>query len=109
MGGFFVGDARAHGEVCVDRDALVTHLKKNWKETVVGQGVMPDGALAQLLRSDDGQTWTVIAIKPNGAACVLLIGSDWETISQRTNGARFVPPAGRSALWRVDPAQAVGP
>ena len=109
MGGFFVGDARAHNVVCIDRDTLMIHLSRDWGEAAVGQGVMADGSLAQVFRSDGGETWSIVITRPNGLACVVLVGSDWETMGERTNGARFVPPAGRSALWRVDPAQAIGP
>ena len=80
----------------------------------MGQGVMADGSLAQVFRSVGGETWSIVITRPNGLACLVLNGSDWEAIpwhlpEPKTNGARFVPAVGHSMSFRwLESSQGVG-
>lgn len=63
---------------CGPRGILIAELAKTYDERPVSYGIMPDGALLEVLVGPDGN-WTILVTQPGGPACVLVYGLDWET------------------------------
>ena len=62
---------------CWPRDRLVTDLAARWGESPVGRGMAGAGLLVELFATPDGSGWTLVAVSPDGRACVLAAGHDW--------------------------------
>ena len=70
--------APAVGGVCFPREAVLAHLMDRYQEEPIGAGtVNNDGTRLEILRADDGSTWTVIISHPNGFSCLIASGEDW--------------------------------
>lgn len=66
---------------CGSYEAFAARLGDKWNETVRGRGLAAGEAYVLVLfHSASGDTWTVMAVKPDGTACVLAAGSGWETV-----------------------------
>lgn len=63
---------------CASREHVVDWLKREYDEVPVARGTVK-GNLVELFTSPDGNTWTIIATRPNGAACPVASGDGWET------------------------------
>ena len=63
---------------CNFHDTMVKSLKDNWDESVVGMGINNAGALVELFISPEGETYTIVVVRPDGWACVVTTGKDWK-------------------------------
>ena len=62
---------------CADRAEIVAALGKKYKEVGRFAGLSDRGVLLEIFASDDG-TWTALASSPDGRACMLEAGKQWE-------------------------------
>ena len=66
---------------CEDHAQIVVRLKTKFHEERAAVGENQYGWLIELFESPDGKTWTLVATRPGGAACVFGIGGDWQTVA----------------------------
>lgn len=65
---------------CLKRSTAVKHLGKKYSETPVATGLTNNGAVLEVLSSKTGQNWTIIVTLPNGTACMIAAGQNWEKV-----------------------------
>jgi hypothetical protein len=65
---------------CEDHEQMILKLDTKFREQRAQVGVNQYGWLIELFESADGKTWTLVATRPGGPACVFGIGSDWQTL-----------------------------
>lgn len=63
---------------CAPAGDLLRHLDGKYGERPAGRGLSNRGVLVLLTRSADGATWTLMALLPDGTACLLDGGEDWQ-------------------------------
>ena len=78
--GFDWGSAKAEGAKCGKRDALVTMLKKRYKEVPVGLGISQKNTEAFEIFVSEKGTWTVTMTMSNGLTCVMAVGHSWQKL-----------------------------
>ena len=59
------------------REAITKPLQEHHGEAKVADGITEGGALAELWLSPAG-SWTLVIILPNGHACMLASGQNWQ-------------------------------
>jgi len=80
-GAFWLGIGSAVAQqACDKRTKLLDHLKRKYEEAPTALGVANNGGLVELLKTEEGKTWTLIITLPNGMTCLLAAGEDWEDI-----------------------------
>lgn len=72
--------------VCADRAQVLDHLTRAYSERRIALGVAGAGGVIELLTRADGRTWTIILSRPDGSACVLATGEDWQRVSPEKRG-----------------------
>jgi len=90
--------ANAQNSPCGPREAVATALEQGFGEERVSHGVLDSGALLELWAAHDGSTWTLLAVRPDGVACVVATGNSWTMPTPRDvyfDGPR--PPKRRDA------------
>lgn len=65
---------------CGSRAELVRHLARNFHEAPAAAGIADNGALLEVFASRDGETWTVAVTLPNGIACLVATGQQWQEV-----------------------------
>jgi hypothetical protein len=70
--------AAAGSPPCASRPEILKQLSKQYNEAPVALGLANNGALIELLTSDDGKTWTIMLSRPNGSSCLVAAGQGWE-------------------------------
>jgi hypothetical protein len=73
---------------CGDRHDVLAKLKTEFHETPSAFGLTEEGAVVELMTSDNG-SWTLLLSFPGGRSCLIALGNNWE-------GAKPKPP-GRDA------------
>lgn len=76
--------AAAQQPNCKPRAEMLADLKQRYGEDIIGGGISDRGLLMILLRSPLGETWSVVAMRTDGQACIVDGGTDWTD---------YVPPA----------------
>jgi hypothetical protein len=66
---------------CENHAHLVLRLEAKFHEQRAEVGVNQYGWLIELFESADGKTWTLVATRPGGPACVFGVGGDWQTVA----------------------------
>ena len=69
--------AQDTGIPCGPRDALSTKLREGWGETSIITAYGPNGAYVEFFGKIDG-SWTLILVRPDGWACPLTSGLQWQ-------------------------------
>ena len=72
---FYAG--KAFGQQCAPYDAAVAELKEKYNEESHSYGIAQNGNLVEVFSSKD-ETWTIMVVSPNGMACVVADGYNWE-------------------------------
>lgn len=63
---------------CNDRTQAVEYLTTKWSEAVVATGVTGGGkGLMEIWTSDNGETWTLTLMSPDGRTCLFAEGTGW--------------------------------
>ena len=70
--------------LCQERAQVLEKLAAGYKEAPVAMGLASNGALIEILTSDEGgrDTWTIIVTQPNGISCVMATGESWQDIDR---------------------------
>jgi len=71
-----VSQAQPRG-VCAERGLLAERLGLNYAEKPISMGLSSDGSMIEIFASSEG-TFTIVATKPSGVACILVTGQSWE-------------------------------
>ena len=70
----------AQQPACTKRGDVVAHLGKKYSEAPVAMGLANNGGVIEVLSSKTGESWTIIITMPNGTACMIAAGENWEAI-----------------------------
>jgi hypothetical protein len=68
---------------CGQRADIVKHLSKEFREAQTARGLADSGGLAEVWTSEDDSTWTILLTLPNGKACLIGTGTDWQTLEYK--------------------------
>ncbi len=71
--------AQQQAAPCVKRTDFLKHLSTNYDEAPIAMGVTASGRVLEVVVSEKG-TWTIIVTMPNGVACGIASGDNWETM-----------------------------
>ncbi|MCB5176050.1 hypothetical protein [Microvirga lenta] len=66
---------------CGPRDQLVKVLSEQYKESPVSIGLAQPGRVVEVFASSSG-TWSMVMTMPNGTACMIAAGENWEMLSR---------------------------
>ncbi len=75
---------------CGDRTAMVEQLSRTYGEMRKGAGLAGQVALFEIWASKFTGTWTILKSYPNGMACVVAMGENWQD-----DAPVFTPAAAR--------------
>ena len=74
------GNAGALGHtLCGEHGEVVAKLKENYSEVPVHIGLGSQGTIIEILVAPSG-SFTIIYTVPSGLSCILVTGTDWETV-----------------------------
>lgn len=65
---------------CGAREAIRDGLKNQYSEVPVARGLGGAGLMMELYASEDGKTWTLLIVHPNGMACFAATGESWQSV-----------------------------
>ena len=66
---------------CEDHSQIRKQLKVKFQEELSAIATNQYGWLVELYTSADGNSWTLVATRPNGPACVFGTGRDWQMVA----------------------------
>ncbi len=72
--------------VCAERESLLSNLAREYREAPSALGITNTGNLLELVRTNDGRTWTLLSTRPDGTSCVVAAGESWEDLPQVAGG-----------------------
>jgi hypothetical protein len=67
---------------CFDHAEVARQLKSTYRESPVSLGLQSNGNLLQVFHSPERGSWTIVSTTPQGMACILAAGRDWENLGQ---------------------------
>ena len=73
-------NATAQQPLCTERSEVLTQLSSQYAESPVAMGIANNGGVLEILSSKAGGSWTIILTMPNGVACMIAAGENWESI-----------------------------
>lgn len=63
---------------CGEVGAMLRALATKYHEAEVWRGVAGDGLFLLITANPDGSTWTALRLAPEGQACLLVAGPNWQ-------------------------------
>jgi hypothetical protein len=81
-----VSPARAEPEApplrlpCFSYGEVARQLKGTYQEAPVSLGLQANGNLLQVFNSAKSGSWTIVSTSPDGTACILAAGRNWENL-----------------------------
>ena len=60
---------------------VTRQLRGSYAEAPVSLGVQSNGNLLQVFASAATGSWTIVSTTPDGMACVLAVGNNWESVA----------------------------
>ncbi len=63
----------------------VAHLSTAYGESIVVRGIDGAGAVVEMFANPDTGTWTALIVQPDGTACMVAAGGDFEFHSPKPN------------------------
>lgn len=70
--------------VCGERGEVAGKLKEKYKEAPVSMGLSNSGSVVEVFASKTG-TFTIVMTHPNGIACLMAAGENWEEAIPASN------------------------
>lgn len=68
---------------CAPRDEMVKRLAETYQETPAAYGLVGGQAVMEVfVKSENGDSWTIIVTRTNGDSCVLAAGSGWQLVDR---------------------------
>lgn len=74
----WINSAKAAEQRCIPYNAAVQALHDSHGEEVAFTGYVSDKAVLVVFVSRD-RTWTLVAVSPDGKACLVAAGTDWQS------------------------------
>lgn len=71
-------DAAAQGQLCGDRQQIVTRLQERYGETRQSMGLQQNNGVVEIFASLESGTWTILVTMPNGLTCLVAAGEAWD-------------------------------
>ena len=71
--------------VCGPRAEIAARLAGEFAEVPIGRGLSADGRMVEVFASADG-SWTLVATRPDGHACLAAVGEAWEAVALQSAG-----------------------
>ena len=73
--------AGCHSPYHTDRGALAGGLFGTGMGAAIGSGSgnSAEGALVEVLTTEDGNTWSILLTNPDGVSCLVASGEGWRT------------------------------
>ena len=68
---------------CAPRDSVIEHLKERYGERVISRGFIDESQLLEVFATPDADTWTVVIVRVDGSACVLVSGKNLENVTPK--------------------------
>jgi hypothetical protein len=65
---------------CYDYREVVRQLGATYHEAPASLGLQSNGNVLQVFTSARSGSWTIVSVLPNGSACVLAAGRNWEDV-----------------------------
>jgi hypothetical protein len=66
---------------CFSHAEVARQLKTTYHEAPVSLGLQSNGNLLQVFHASTSGSWTIVSTSPQGMACILAAGHDWQTLS----------------------------
>ncbi len=66
--------------LCTERSEVLSQLSSQYAEAPVAMGIANNGGVLEILSSRSGGSWTIILTMPNGVACMIAAGENWESL-----------------------------
>ncbi len=70
---------------CTQRTEFVRYLADTYAEKPVAIGITSNGSVTELLKSIDGDSWTILTTAPNGITCKVAAGEIWQAFTQEAS------------------------
>jgi hypothetical protein len=87
LGAALLGGGEAAAQAaCAPRADLAKQLESRYGERPTGLGLSGRQRLIEFYRTEDGQTWTLVATDAQGRSCIVEAGSAWAERAARTPG-----------------------
>ncbi len=64
--------------LCADYRTIVELLARRYAEAPLSLGLGDDGSVIELFTSEEGDSWTMLRVTPDGRGCVLATGKNWQ-------------------------------
>ncbi len=65
---------------CANRGEIIDHLRRDFNEVLIGNGLTNRGTVIEFFTTRDGETWTILLTMPDGNSCLLQAGENWRVI-----------------------------
>ena len=78
--------------LCGERESFVAHLGRMHREATTGLGITTGGKVLELLTAEDG-SWTIIVTAPDGRACLVAAGENWQPVARAAMDPESCGPA----------------
>lgn len=62
---------------CAPKDVMMVRLESSWQEHKAWTGLQRGKVLELWVSDEDGASWTIIGIWPDGRACIMAAGTFW--------------------------------
>jgi hypothetical protein len=72
--------------LCAGRADILARVERQFGETTAAFGLTVDGTLMEILATADGGTWTMIESRPDGLACLIAAGVEWQRLQAKGAG-----------------------
>jgi hypothetical protein len=69
---------------CGPTEQVLVGLSDRYRESMVAEGAMPNNDRMVVTATENGSTWTLLLVKPDGQTCMMAAGTDY-------TGTRVLP------------------
>lgn len=78
--------ATSAAPVCGDRQKVIASLSAKYAEEPVAVGVTANGGVIEVLKSPNGESWTILFTYPSGPSCLVASGEAWQDLEEKIKG-----------------------
>lgn len=78
--------ATSAGPVCGDREKVIASLSAKYAEEPIAVGVTANGGVIEVLKSPNGESWTILFTYPSGPSCLVASGEAWQDLEEKITG-----------------------
>ncbi len=73
---------------CAPHDVVSARLVEQYGEEKIGAGLQSGARLFEVWRSEETGSWTILALGPDGIACVMASGFAWTDQQPKMTGTK---------------------